>query len=551
MAPVIVAPQVAQGTQAPYVDGAKVLVDGKVVPWEGACSDVVSPLFAADGSRVVIGRQAVFTPEASMAAVEAAARSWARGRGEWAQKSMEQRIATVELAVQKLRERRSQIVEILQWEICKNDADAAKEFDRTMEYIASSIAQLRASESTDVVCDGGVHAILRRSPVGVMMNLGPMNYPFNETYATLIPALLCGNSVVMKIPNLGGLAHVLTMEVYAECFPKGVVNFVAGRGRDTMPPIMRSGKVDLFAFIGSSKAADSLIREHPQPHRLRSLLSLDGKNLGIVLPDADLDVAVKECLAGSTAFNGQRCTAIKLIMLHESVADEFCRRFSGAIAALPAGPPFGKNAITPLPEPDKPGYLAELVEDARSKGAKVINERGGETDRTLVFPSVIYPVTKEMRAFHEEQFGPLVAIGKYSNVEEVLQHLADVHFGQQVSLFTSAAAKGSQELSWILDSCALATCRVNINAQCQRGPDSFPFAGRKSSALGTISVSEVLRAVSVETMVASKSHAETWGITQGSNAFAPVMSNKDRARGGPYEKAGASKIVVNDSLMGA
>lgn len=431
-------------------------------------------------------------------------------------------MAAVEQLVERLKGRRSQILEILQWEICKNDADAAKEFDRTMEFIHASIDQLRSTESTDVVCDGGVHAIIRRSPIGVMMNLGPMNYPFNETYATLIPALLCGNSVVMKIPNIGGLAHVLTMEAYAECFPAGVVNFVAGRGRDTMPPIMQTGKVDLFAFIGSSKAADSLIRQHPQPHRLRSLLSLDGKNLGIVMADANLDVAVKECLAGSTSFNGQRCTAIKLIVLHESISDAFCERFCEAISALSAGLPFGKNAITPLPEPDKPKYLRELIEDAEAGGAKVINTCGGQTDRTLVFPSVLYPVTKTMRAYNEEQFGPLVAIAKYSDVEEVLAHLADVMFGQQVAIFTGKAAEGGPELAKILDTCALTTCRVNINTQCQRGPDSFPFAGRKSSALGTISVSEVLRAVSVETLVAAKSRAEVQGIVSGSSVFAPV-----------------------------
>merc|ERR1711879_322401 len=79
-------------------------------------------------------------------------------------------------------------------------------------------------------------------------------------------------------------------------------------------------------------------------------------------------VAVKECLAGSTSFNGQRCTAIKLIVLHESIADAFCERFTEAISGLPAGPPFGKNAITPLPEPDKPKYLRELIEDAEASG---------------------------------------------------------------------------------------------------------------------------------------------------------------------------------------
>lgn len=542
MAPLISKPEAGEGAKAPYIDGAKVLLDGQVVPWDGPCSEVVSPIFAADGSRFVIGRQAAFTREAALAAVDAAARSWAKGRGEWALKMVEERIEAVEKFVERLRERRGQIVEVLQWEICKNDADAAKEFDRTMEFIFSCIEQLRKAEAAGPICEGGVHAIIRRSPVGVMMNLGPMNYPFNETYATLIPALLCGNSVVMKIPNIGGLAHVLTMDAYAECFPKGVVNFVAGRGRDTMPPVMQSGKVDLFAFIGSSKAADALIREHPQPHRLKSLLSLDGKNLGIVLPDADLSVAVKECLAGSTSFNGQRCTAIKLIVLHETIADDFCAKFCEAISALPAGPPFGKNSITPLPEPDKPKYLRKLIEDAEAGGANVINECGGQTDRTLVFPSVLYPVTKAMRAYHEEQFGPLVAIAKYSDIDEVLQHLADASFGQQVSVFTSKAAECCPEFARIVDQCALATCRVNVNTQCQRGPDTFPFAGRKSSALGTISVLEVLRAVSVETLVAAKRQDEVEGIANESAVFAPA---------GKTHKVKDEMLIQDDRLVGA
>lgn len=479
----------------------------------------MSPIFTEGGERIVIGRQAVFGSKDAVEAADAAARSWNRGRGEWARKSLEQRVAAVETLVEMLKLRRAEIVDVLQWEICKNDADAAKEFDRTMEFIGSSIEHLRQSESTGTICEGGIHAKIRRSPVGVMMNLGPMNYPFNETYATLIPALLCGNSVVMKIPNIGGLAHVLTMEAYAKCFPKGVVNFVAGRGRDTMPPIMQTGKIDLFAFIGSSKAADSLMRQHPEPHRLRNILSLDGKNLGIVMPDADLDVAVKECLTGSTSFNGQRCTAVKLIVAHKTVAKDFAERFCKAISGLTAGAPFGKHNITPLPEPGKPKYLQELIEDAKAGGASIVNERGGETDRTLVFPSVLYPVTKAMRAYHEEQFGPLIPIAEYEDVGEVLDHLAEVKFGQQVSLFTKSSS--SNEIAQVLDLCALSTCRVNINAQCQRGPDTFPFAGRKSSALGTISVTEVLRGVSVETLVAAKTREEVEGISEGSAVFEP------------------------------
>lgn len=506
----------------PFVDGARVLIGGEVRAWAGPCEEVVSPIFVAEtGQAVAIGRQAFLGGKESVEAVEAAAKSWARGRGPWATATLGHRIAAVEALIVRLTSIRMEIVSVLQWEICKNDADAAKEFDRTMEFAEALIVAARDLNGSGPVCEEGVHALVRRSPVGVMMNLGPSNYPFNETYATLIPALLLGNSVVMKIPTTGGLAHFLTMEAYAECFPAGVVNFVSGRGRDTMPPIMETGKIDILAFIGSSKAADSLMRHHPQPHRLRTLLSLDAKNVGVVLPDADLDVAVKECVAGSTSYNGQRCTAIKLIMVQKSIAEVFEAKFAAAVSGLAAGLPFGNNSITPLASV-KPEYISELVEDAKMLRAQIVNEGGGHWDRSLFYPAVLYPVNSEMRVWREEQFGPVVPVSTYNNIEEVYDYLDKMHFGQQSAIFTSAAAVSapSAELTELLDACALSTCRVNLNVQPSRGPDCFPFAGRRSSAMGTISVTEVLRAVSVETMVASKKKEVLERACEGSAIFA-------------------------------
>jgi len=285
---------------------------------------------------------------------------------------------------------------------------------------------------------------------------------------------------------------------------------------------METGLVDIFAFIGSSKAADSLVKAHPQPHRLKNLLSLDAKNLAVVMPDADLDIAVKECLAGSTSYNGQRCTAIKLIMCHKSIVDKFNEKFCAAVSALAAGSPFGKNNITPLAS-STTDYMKELTDDAISKGAKVLNEKdgGAHLDRTLFFPAVVFPVTAEMQLWHAEQFGPVIPIATYESIEEPISWLENMHFGQQSAIFTSQDATApSAELAELLDVCALNTCRVNLNAQCQRGPDVFPFAGRRSSAQGTISVSEVLRAVSVETMVASKNADVLKRACQGSTVFA-------------------------------
>lgn len=123
-----------------------------------------------------------------------------------------------------------------------------------------------------------------------------------------------------------------------------------------MTPIMRSGKVDILAFIGSSRAADSLQSAHPKPHRLRVCLGLEAKNPAIILEDADLDVAVEQCLLGSLSYNGQRCTAIKIIFVHKSVEDLFLQKFVAAVEAIRVGLPWQPNVkITPLPEEGQPG----------------------------------------------------------------------------------------------------------------------------------------------------------------------------------------------------
>ena len=312
-----------------------------------------------------------------------------------------------------------------------------------------------------------------------MLNLGPFNYPFNETYTTLIPAIIMGNTAVMKIPNVGALAHMETMEAFAECFPKGVVNFISGAGRETMPPIMATGKVDIFAFIGTSKAADALVKAHPCPHRLKNCLSLEAKNVGIVCKDADVDEAVAECALGALSYNGQRCTAIKQILVHQSVAEEFVTKLSAKVGSMKLGLPWDAGVeLTPLPEPGKPQYLADLRADATEKGAKVIAP-GAEQGwgHTTVFPSIVYPVTKDMRVMQEEQFGPLIPVAVFSAMSEVEEYVMTSDYGQQAAVFSKGT--DMSELGALLDLLTHNVARVNLNCQCQRSPDTFPFTGRK------------------------------------------------------------------------
>ena len=173
----------------------------------------------------------------------------------------------------------------------------------TVQYLQKAMSEAfkEDSNSTGWRTVSGVLAKERRAAIGIVMCLGPFNYPINETYATLLPALLSGNIVILKVPTLGGLAHILTIEAFQKHLPPGTLNFVSGSGRATMAPMMRTGDIDVLAFIGGSKAADAIIKEHPHPHRLKIFLQLEGKNPGIVLQDADLNVAADQVTLGTTS----------------------------------------------------------------------------------------------------------------------------------------------------------------------------------------------------------------------------------------------------------
>ena len=335
----------------------------------------------------------------------------------------------------------------------------------------------------------------------------------------------------------GGLAHILTMEAYAEHLPPGVLTFVSGAGRTTVAPMMATGAIDILAFIGGSQAADTIIKAHPHPHKLNLFLQLEGKNLGIVLPDADINVAVEQTVLGSTSYNGQRCTAIKLLMLHESVVDAFIPLFVAKINNLKSGLPWEAGvAITPLPEgPKKIKFLENLIADAVTHGASVINSvhadrmavqsilnlaaeedhatlgNGGDVHGLLMKPAVVFPVTSAMRLWHEEQFGPVIPIAVYTDISDVHEYIAAMPYGQQASIFTSTSDEDSARL---VDTLASVVGRININTQCGRSPDTLPFSGRRSSALGTMSVTEALEAFSVPVVMAGKHNAINTKIMQ-------------------------------------
>ena len=493
----------------------EVLVNGKLIPFTGELQEVLSPVYIKDSAgnlvQKVVGHYPIGTVDQALEALNAAVDAYDSGRGAWPTLGVPGRIAAMEEFTRLMGGKKEEVVRLLMWEIGKSYTDSVKEFDRTVTYINDTIDALKDMDREGSRFENieGVIGQIRRAPLGVMLSMGPFNYPLNETYCMLIPALLMGNTVCFKPPKHGTLLHYPLLECFAQAFPPGVVNTVYGRGADVIPAIMATGKVNVLGFIGGSRVANGLKKQHPKVNRLRAILGLDAKNLAIVLPSADLDNAVKECVLGALSFNGQRCTALKILYVHRSVVDAFLEKLTAAVANLKVGMPWeDKVNITPLPEPGKPDYLQEVLSDAISKGAKVMNPNGGQQNRSLVFPSILYPVQDGMKCYREEQFGPLIPVVPFEVIEEAIDYMETSDHGQQLSIFGTDAS----QIAKLIDPMTNLVCRVNINVQSQRGPDWFPFTGRKDSAEGTLSVVDALRSFSIRTMVATKDNADNKSI---------------------------------------
>ena len=283
----------------PIIEQKEYLSNGEMVQWDGPTHDVYSPIHIKTNEGVnplKIGSYPICTEKEAFIALDAAKAAYNDGRGEWPTMTIANRILCVENFIKAMLTKKDLIVNLIMWEIGKTHSDSVKEFDRTVEYIYLTIDALKDIDrnSSKFTVEQGIAAQIRRSPLGVVLCMGPFNYPLNETFTTLIPAIIMGNTLLFKPPKHGTLLHYPLLEAFKSCFPKGVVNTIYGRGNVIVPPLMKTGKIDVLTLIGSSKVANDLKKLHPKVNRLRAILGLDAKNAAIVTKDANLKLAAKD-----------------------------------------------------------------------------------------------------------------------------------------------------------------------------------------------------------------------------------------------------------------
>lgn len=317
-------------------------------------------------------------------------------------------------------------------------------------------------------------AVVRREPVGIVLAIAPFNYPVNLSASKIAPALIVGNVVMFKPPTQGSISGLLLAKAFEEAgIPAGVFNTITGRGSEIGDYIIEHKEVNFINFTGSTPIGERIGRlAGMRP----IMLELGGKDAALVLEDADLEHAAKQIVAGAFSYSGQRCTAIKRVIVLESVADKLATLLQEEVSKLTVGDPFDNADITPVIDNASADFIWGLIEDAQEKEAQALTPIKREGN--LLWPVLFDQVTKDMKVAWEEPFGPVLPIIRVASVEEAIAFANESEFGLQSSVFTNDFKKAFE----IAEKLEVGT--VHINNKTQRGPDNFPFLGVKGSGAG-------------------------------------------------------------------
>lgn len=317
-------------------------------------------------------------------------------------------------------------------------------------------------------------AVVRREPVGIVLAIALFNYPVNLSASKIAPALIAGNVVMFKPPTQGSISGLLLAKAFEEAgIPAGVFNTITGRGSEIGDYIIEHKEVNFINFTGSTPIGERIGRlAGMRP----IMLELGGKDAALVLEDADLEHAAKQIVAGAFSYSGQRCTAIKRVIVLESVAEKLATLLQEEVSKLTVGDPFDNADITPVIDNASADFIWGLIEDAQEKEAQALTPIKREGN--LLWPVLFDQVTKDMKVAWEEPFGPVLPIIRVASVEEAIAFANESEFGLQSSVFTNDFKKAFE----IAEKLEVGT--VHINNKTQRGPDNFPFLGVKGSGAG-------------------------------------------------------------------
>lgn len=401
---------------------------------------------------------------------------------EWRKMPINEKADILNKAADILLENIDELSEIMMKEIAKDRKSSESEISRTADFIrfTADTAKNMSGESIPGDTFPGFKrnkiSVVTREPLGVVLAISPFNYPVNLSASKIAPAIVAGNSVVLKPASQGSLCGLYLAKVFQEAgVPNGVLNTITGRGSEIGDYVVTHKDINFINFTGSTEIGTRISK---MTSMVPLLMELGGKDAAIVLEDANLELTASNIVAGGYSYSGQRCTAVKRILVVDKVADKLLEKVKEKMSKLKVGNPLEKDVdIVPLISNKAADFVIELIEDAKNKGANLIV--GGNREGNLIYPTLFDNVTTDMRLAWEEPFGPVLPIIRVKDKDEAIEIANKSEYGLQSAVFT----ENINDAFYVAGKLEVGT--VQVNNKTERGPDHFPFLGVKASGIGT------------------------------------------------------------------
>jgi acyl-CoA reductase-like NAD-dependent aldehyde dehydrogenase len=415
------------------------LVNGQ---WVGDARSGNSSLNPADQQQVVAQ-----VPDMTSADVTAAIDAAATALPGWRSTPSVERGKLLFRVAALIRERAVELRHLISLEMGKTQAEAAIEVERSAEML-EFYAGIGRLPYGDLIPDRrpGVSAWTVHEPIGVVLAITPWNDPLMVPCRKIAPALISGNTVVLKpSPDTPGIALILAQMFVEAGVPPGVLNTVTGDVSVMGEALVRDPRIAGVTFTGST-ATGKYLRKTLSDGRARLQTEMGGKNSAVLMPDADIDAALKLLVPSIFGQTGQRCTAVSRLLVHRSIIDRVERELSALAREVKVGEGSAETTtMGPVVNERARQKVLSLVDAAMTEGAKVAYGGAALKDEPyargcFVQPTVLTGVTTKMRIWKEEIFGPVVAVLPFDTLEEVIGMVNDTEYGLAAGIFTNDLA---------------------------------------------------------------------------------------------------------------
>ena len=450
------------------------------------------------------------SPRSAVADVAAAAEAAERAYPAWRATPAPQRGQLLYRVQRRMEARRDELAEALTREEGKTLAESKGEIQRAInvvEFYAGEGRRLLGETIPSELPYNFCYTI--REPVGPLALITPWNFPVAIPIWKLAPAVVCGNTVVLKPASLTPLSASLIADIYAECnAPSGVLNVVYGSGHEVGEALLAHPAIKGVSFTGSNNIGAHLYGAGAA-HGIKCQCEMGGKNPVVVLADADLELAVNSAVQGAYGSTGQRCTATSRVIVVDSIADEFVERLETQASTLVVGNGLNPSTdVGPSVDQSQMDTVLDYIEIGQHEGARLVaggsRLTGDEYDRGyFVEPTIFDRVTPGMRIAQEEIFGPVLSVLRVPDVTSALSVANAVRYGLCASIYTRDISRALQLVDQIEAGI------IHVNSPTVGGEAHVPFGGMKATGVGLREMGREAIAFFTELKVVYLDYADT------------------------------------------